>query len=280
MLQDMEGHDVRMLSNASPRPDDYILSFSGNSGDQVLLDFRSATPALPTYQAVQRLFPAIARQLEYIVTVDDHSFFLAPDTDEIPLAPGYRLHSTHIFRSLQPEWMAYWGAVANQLHRWYANRRYCGRCAQPLRKSDTERALVCDACHLTEYPKLSPAIIVGITDGDRLLLTKYASGQYRRYALIAGFVEAGETLAATAKREAMEEVGLRIKNLRYFDCQPWPFSDSLLMGFFADLDGDAAPTPDGVEVAVAQWVDRASMPPGQPMSLTGTMMEAFRTGLV
>ena len=129
------------------------------------------------------------------------------------------------------------------------------------------------------YPKISPAVIVAVTDGDRLLMSRYAGRPYGNYALIAGFTEIGETIEDTVRREVMEEVGLKVKNLRYYTSQPWSFSDSLLMGFYADLDGSPEITLDESELAEARWFSREEVPePKGLFSLTGTMVNAFRKG--
>ena len=111
-----------------------------------------------------------------------------------------------------------------------------------------------------EYPKICPAVIVAVLDGERILLTKYAGRSYTRYALIAGFAEIGETIEQTVHREVMEEVGLRVKNLRFYKSQPWSFSDTLLMGFYCDLDGEDRITLDQDELAVAEWFNRGQIP--------------------
>ena len=116
--------------------------------------------------------------------------------------------------------------------------------------------MVCPECKNIEYPKISPAVIVAVTNGNRLLLSRYARGGYRNYALIAGFAEVGETLEDTVRREVMEEVGLKVKNIRYYKSQPWSFSDSLLVGFFAELDGDDTITLEEEELAEAVWFER------------------------
>lgn len=89
----------------------------------------------------------------------------------------------------------------------------------------------CEHCGQMEFPKICPAVIIGVTDGNRLLMSKYAGRDYKKYALIAGFAEIGETIEETVQREVMEEVGLKVKNLRYYKSQPWSFSDTLLFGF-------------------------------------------------
>lgn len=111
-----------------------------------------------------------------------------------------------------------------------------------------------------EFPKICPAVIVGVTDGNRILMSKYAGRSYKKYALLAGFTEIGETVEETVAREVMEEVGLKVKNIRYYKSQPWAFSDTLLMGFYCDLDGDAEVTLDEEELALAEWFERDEIP--------------------
>ena len=139
--------------------------------------------------------------------------------------------------------------------------------------------MYCDRCHQMEYPKISPAVIIAVTDGNRLLLSKYNGRTYKKYALLAGFTEIGETLEQTVSREVMEEVGLKVKNLRYYKSQPWSFSGTLLFGFFCDVDGDDTLTVDHEELSMAQWVERDKIPDqGNNISLTKEMMMLFRDG--
>lgn len=186
-----------------------------------------------------------------------------------------------VLRLARPRPLAFAGALGCQLARWYAARRFCGRCATPLERDAQERMLRCPACGLTEYPKLSPAVIVGVKDGDRLLLTKYANRSYRNYALIAGFAELGESVEQTVQREVAEEVGLKVRNITYYKSQPWPFSDTLLFGFFADLNGDPAIRMDDGELATAFWMPRDKIRvTNHNLSLTNEMMYQFATGAI
>ena len=144
-----------------------------------------------------------------------------------------------------------------------------------------ERAMQCPSCGALSYPVICPSVIVAITDGDRLLLTKYAPShsRHRQYALVAGYTEVGETLEQTVHREVMEEVGLKVKNLRYYKSQPWSFTDTLLMGFFCELDGEDGITLDTDELAMAEWFEREQMPvEAEDLSLTNEMMMAFKHG--
>ena len=101
--------------------------------------------------------------------------------------------------------------------------------------------------------------------------------EYKRYALIAGFSEIGESVEDTVRREVMEEVGLKVKNLKFYKSQPWSFTDTLLMGFYCDLDGDDTITLDRQELSVGEWRNREEIPDeGENISLTKEMMMRFK----
>ncbi len=169
--------------------------------------------------------------------------------------------------------------TAYQLHRWYLNNRFCGHCGGPTEIADTERALKCPSCGNRIYPKIVPAVIVGVTNGDELLVTRYANLGVGYDALVAGFTEIGETFEQTVAREVMEETGLRVKNIRYYKSQPWGIVDDILAGFYCDVDGDTTIHRDAGELKSALWVKREDIV-GQPddMSLTNEMMIVFREG--
>ena len=129
------------------------------------------------------------------------------------------------------------------------------------------------------YPKIAPAVIVALTDGDRLLMTRYRGRPYKGYALIAGFNEIGETMEDTVRREILEEVGLRCRDIRYCGSQPWGTESNLLLGYFARLDGDPAIRMDRQELSRAEWLTREEIdvkPDGY--SLTNHMIQLFLRG--
>lgn len=143
----------------------------------------------------------------------------------------------------------------------------------------TERSQVCPVCGYTVYPKICPAVIVAVYDEDRLLLTRYTGRPFTRHALVAGFNEIGESIEDTVRREVMEEVGLKVKHLQFYKSQPWVFTDSLLVGFYAELDGTSKITLQEDELADARWYSRGEIPRDySSISLTGEMIEAFRLG--
>ena len=141
---------------------------------------------------------------------------------------------------------------------------------------ETERAMVCPACHYTAYPRIMPAVIVGVTNGDKLLITRYRTG-FRYNALIAGFTEIGETMEETVQREVMEEAGIQVKNIHYYKSQPWGTANDILLGFYCDVDGDDRITMDPEELKYAEWVQREDivLQPGE-FSLTNEMMKRFK----
>lgn len=170
--------------------------------------------------------------------------------------------------------------TAYHLYQWYKGSRFCGSCGGRMKPDRKERMMYCTQCGRQVYPRISPAVIVAVTDGDRILLSKYANREYKRYALIAGFVEAGETAEEAVQREVMEEVGLRVKNIRYYKSQPWGIDANLLLGYFAQLDGSDTIHLDRSELAVAEWADRAALADmDDGFSLTREMMQVFSAGL-
>ena len=129
------------------------------------------------------------------------------------------------------------------------------------------------------YPRINPAVIVGVTDGDRLLLTKYRGRAYKKYALVAGFTEIGESFEQTVAREVMEETGLKVKNIRYYKSQPWGFADNILAGYFCEVDGDPTIRMDQEELSVAEWFQRDAIPvEPEDLSLTNEMIIHFKQG--
>ncbi len=164
---------------------------------------------------------------------------------------------------------------ALQILNWERNNRFCGRCGERMMPRQDERAMRCPACGFLQYPRLSPAVIVSVLRGDTLLLVhnnRFPSG---RYSLLAGFVEAGETFEDCVSREIEEEVGIRVKNIRYLSSQPWPFPDSLMVGFTAEWAAGEL-QPDGVEIGDARWFTREAMPeiPG-PHTIAGKIIRSW-----
>ena len=253
-------------------------------GDRVLLCrpggvFLREQPA--AYPEALRLSPDGAH-LRYLFAIDETAFYLwegdLPALEAFPADEGWGWRGTEIFRFLEPRWLGFAGVTGYRLWLWYGSNRFCGRCGKPLRHHDTLRALTCPNCENLIFPTISPSVIVAVTHGDRLLLTRYAASHssYRYYALVAGYTEIGESLEATVHREVFEETGLRVKNLRFYKSQPWPFSGAILAGFFCELDGSDQITLEQDELSEAVWLTRDEIPiPKDHSSLTNEMIDVF-----
>ena len=165
---------------------------------------------------------------------------------------------------------------ATQLLDWQKNHRYCGQCGVPTVQKAGEFSKVCPACSLIVYPRISPVVMVLISNIDQLLLARGPHFKPGVFSALAGFVEAGETLEQCAVREVREEVGVEICNLRYFKSQSWPFPASLMVAFFADYAGGVI-TPDPVEIEAAGWFHYDALPPlPEPASIARQLIEAAR----
>ena len=150
-------------------------------------------------------------------------------------------------------------AAARGVLDWDANHRFCGRCGVKTVIKEQERARTCPSCELTTFPRISPAIIVAVLRGEKLLLANNRRHPGTMYSIIAGFVEPGESLEGTVRREIREEVSIEVNNIRFFGSQPWPFPDSLMVGFVADYAGGEIEV-DGQEILHADWFEADGLP--------------------
>ena len=201
--------------------------------------------------------------------------------EKLKAASGWREHPPAFFKTFEPGYLAFAGITARHISIWRENRIFCGRCGSENIPSETERAAVCPSCGLTVYPEIMPAVIVAVYDGDRLLMVRSEKASYKHFALVAGYTEIGETFEQTVRREVMEETGLRIKNIRYFGNQPWGFSNSQMVGFFAELDGSPEITLQESELTEARWFDRRDIPlPPYKTSIGNRMISLFRENAV
>lgn len=242
----------------------------------------------------------------YLFSIDEHRFFYSPADPNALVhrglaggsTPGIAAGSAPVTNyasfslvhemslrepgALGDQAVCFGAATAVQLSQWYSLHRFCGKCGVETKLSSTERAIICPKCGHVYYPRISPVVIIAITDGDRLLLTRYTKGYVKRHALVAGFVEIGETLEDAIRREVMEEVGLKVKNIRYCESQPWAFSSSLIAGFFADVDGSSEVrlNTDGKdELAEGVWIRREDLEiEDTTVSLTWDMVKRFKEG--
>lgn len=233
----------------------------------------------PTFGELEGKIDGLYEKYTYLFTIDECHYYLIPEFD-VSLLPDYEFQNINTIRGAKPLYRAFAGVTGLQLNSWYNNRRFCGHCGTKMLPDTKERMLQCPECGVMEYPKICPAVIVGVLHKGKLLVSKYAGRGYKNYALIAGFNEIGETIEETVHREVMEEVGLKVKNLRFYKSQPWPFSDSLLMGFWCELDGEDTIRLDEEELSMALFVTPDEIPEETDISLTREMMHCFKYGKI
>lgn len=278
MIQNIEPHEYRNEYRPQPPEDDSILLYY--EGRKILIRTEDDEIAFLTFGEAKKYSSEIWENYTYLFSIDGQRYYLANGIDPDNF-PEYHLEDKQYFRSARPKYRQFAAVTGWQLYRWYQSRRYCGRCGKPMIQDEKERMMRCPQCGLMEFPKICPAVIIGLTHGNKILMSKYAGREFKKYALLAGFNEIGESIEETVRREVMEEVGLKVKNIRYYKSQPWSFTDTLLLGFFCELDGDDTITLDQDELALAEWFEREEMPvKEEDLSLTNEMMMAFKNGNV
>ena len=243
-------------------------------GREVLCRIEGDRVRLPRVEEI-----ATAEAPVFLFLLDKVPCYLGTAIEDAPKGWEYVGVKALRSRAQGPRELIFAAWTAFQLNNWYVDNRFCGRCGGRTRAAEDERAIVCDHCGRRIYPRIIPAVIVGVIHGDEILQTKYRGRDIPFYALIAGFTEIGETLEETVAREVMEEAGLKVKNIRYYKSQPWGIVDDLLAGFYCDVDGSAEIHMDGNELKEAVWTRREDIV-GQPndFSLTHEMMMTFKAG--
>ena len=299
MIQDIAPHrfDNRFIPGRQPSPDSIALLFCGE--DLLLRRMPDNSFSLCTYNELSEAVPEISScPCFFLFALDGTDWFLIYEKDASAVswelegngssdvnhdkdhALLVRCSLTALRRQqLLPRHKVFAALTAAHLNRWYHENRYCGTCAAETAHAPDERAMECPSCKRRIYPKIMPAVIVAVTNGDEIVLTRYANRPFAYHALVAGFNEIGETLEETVRREVMEEIGLKVKNIRYYKSQPWAIAGDVLAGYFCDVDGDPAIRVDEQELKEALWVKREDVD-GQPddFSLTNEMMMVFKAG--
>lgn len=214
-----------------------------------------------------------ARRL-YLGTLHHQPCYAAEAATATP-PPGWAFENLRsLWTRLDEAWLGI-ASHALQLIEWDKNHQFCGQCGTPTQQRTDERGRHCPACKLMAYPRLSPVVMVRIVDKGRILLAhapRFAPGMY---SVLAGFVEAGETLEQAIHREIAEEVGLQVSNLRYFASQSWPFPHSLMIAFTADYVGGELQV-DGREILEAHWFTPDRMPDlPSPMSMAWRLIQNY-----
>ncbi len=262
MIQEIGNHTYDLYyKNIEPRENDYVLCFK--EGKAILNSDKSFLRYKDLYD----------KKVFYGFMVDEIPYFISltdPEKYEFPI---------NIFRELDPRYLGFILITGYHLFNFYNNNKYCGKCGNELVHSDTIRSLKC-SCGNEVFPTIAPAVIIGLLNKNhtKIMLTKYING--KNYALVAGYNEIGETLEDTVRREVKEEVGLNVKNIKYYKSQPWGLSGSVLSGFWADVNDDFdEPVVETDELNSAEWFEpKEIMMSNDGVSLTREMIEYFKNG--
>ena len=214
---------------------------------------------LPLVSHLEELGVKVVRS-QYLGTLDNRPCYGAELPRDLELPEGLELMPLRsLYGQLDDRLFAIAGR-ATQLVEWDRTHQYCGSCATPMEQSRQERFKRCPECGLRQYPRLSPAVIMLVSRGSEVLLARAPRFREGMYSVLAGFVEPGESLEETVAREVREEVGVEIQNIRYFGSQPWPFPNSLMIGFTAQYaSGDIIIDP--IEIEAAAWFTKDNLPP-------------------
>lgn len=165
---------------------------------------------------------------------------------------------------------------ANQIVSWYKSHQYCGTCGAETKNHANQRALYCSLCQEQYFPRINPCAIVLVTKGRQVLLARSARFRSGFFSCLAGFIEVGETVEETVRREIKEEVGVTVGNIRYIKSQSWPFPSQLMLGFHADyVSGEIVPEPG--EIEEANWFDVENLPviPSPSVSVAGELIKIY-----
>ncbi len=309
MIQDIAPHVFH--NEYRPHPigqEDAVVCYDG---DRLLMDVTAGEdaavfPLLKDFTPGQQTRIRESHRLQYLFSIDETGYIWTPvdlisggdanGTDGNDAAnadggatgadrqisiDGRTLAFLHIqkLRSQTAPCVAHAMMVSYHLHTWTSRSRFCGHCGSATVPHPAERAFLCESCGSIFYPQIAPAVAVAVIDtkNDRILLAK-GLGDFKKFALIAGYVEIGETVEECVHREVMEEVGLQLGKLHYFASQPWGLTGIEMMGFFAELAGDDRVTIQETELSAARWFSREELTEEPTASLSFTLIDAFRRG--
>jgi NAD+ diphosphatase len=255
-------------------PEDACLVFVHNGG----VYRRTGTTPTIGEKVSSDLPGGLERNAQYLGHRGSVPWYAIDVSDDLPLPEGLTYSAVRELAGLISDEELAIAGLAVQVTDYDRTTRFCGRCGTATEPARNERAKVCPSCHRVMYPRLSPAVIVLVRNGNSILMVQGKRAAPGRYSLIAGFVEPGETIEHAVHREVWEEAGIAIENVRYCASEPWPFPNSLMLGFFADYGGGEI-APDGIEIESAVWFDRDHLPDLPPkLGITRALIDHWVAG--
>lgn len=254
------------FKDIKPSTNDYIIAFKGN--DEILVKRTFNHLELPKFISI---VPG-----RHIFDIDDDKYFYVLYDDLFELDDSYEFIKISAVRNNPDKLFAFASVCGKHYHYFLSHAKYCGMCGTLMVPSKIEMANICPNCSNIKYPDIMPAIAVAIMHGDEILLTKYANKPSSNYALVAGYQEIGETLEECVRREVMEEVGINIKNIKYYSSQPWGFSNTIMIGFTAEaINTNITLQEDELKEAI--WVKREDIEYMEsPTSMSHQMIQDFK----
>ena len=233
--------------NQKPKPEDLIVSI--NTKKEILFNKKTKTffHAMPKeYKRAYKIFEQ-----------NDLSIFLVEEIEELSKDLEYYA-KRHLYSRLDEDSLTLISR-AFQIYDWIYKQKFCARTGNELSDVRDDLSKYCTDCDRDYFPKMSPCILVAVTDKNRILLVKHNNEIRSLSTVIAGFVELGETLEECVKREVQEEVGLQVNNMKYLESQSWPFPNQLMMAFSAEAINDEI-VIDNNEILEAGWYHKDNLP--------------------
>jgi NAD+ diphosphatase len=255
-----------------PRPDALGFAFQGS---RLLVKFEQDRPWIPQLAEAAAITSGDVKWAHFFGTWNGADCYAVCLPEDANLGDGYQMRGLRQLFGQMEEGLVWAAGRAGQLVHWHRNHRFCGRCGAPTEDHPEERAKLCPICGLLNHPRVSPAIIVAVVRDHRLLLAHAHRFPATFYSVLAGFTEPGETLEECVQREVIEEVGVQVKNIRYFGSQPWPFPDSLMVAFTAEYaEGEIRVNPE--EITDAGWFAADALPEiPPPISIARRLIDWF-----
>lgn len=269
-------YSPRLLARTYPGPD-YVPD-AGNRciiirGTEVLVPDPAGASLVRPCQPLTGLEKP--ERTQFLGILGDHPCYAVEVPAGWPAPEGHRFSGVRDLYGTRPDEELALAAYAVRITDFDRTTRFCGRCGHATHQLNTERAKLCTDCNLIVYPRISPAIIVLIKKGEQVLLASSPRFPPDLYSLLPGFAEPGENLEETVRREVREEVGIEVENIRYCANEPWPFPDSLMIGFVADYAGGEI-VIDPAEIVAAGWFSRDTLPRlPSPMRISRALIDAW-----